>query len=303
MYALTEKNTVLSNENNFRAQSLVEIANELEVPKNGKGRFTLNDIKEKVKALNQENKLCKKDISTICETVRKAFIGTGVPKEFYRELGAIKKSELKEVHNLQLALMALLMKYEDTLNDKDKEISVLKDEKTVLSKQPPKEIENPVEIVKEVPGELTVDEIKQTQPYQDLLTNKEVLEKEVKSLVNSGLFTFAEKDDCFEIIKVVKTVLSNSQKPLKITETVEVDKEVPREMTVDESKHTKTYKELEEQLMPDTTDLKFKFLTVQDLEELKPKVTKRFWECLCTRKLHKLSLTVLTRFLKDEMKM
>lgn len=113
----------MSNDNNVRGQTLLAIANDLEVPKNEKGNFNLDDIKEKVKALNQENKLRKKDISTICETVRKAFIGTGVPKEFYRELRAIKKSELKEVHNLQQALMALLMKYEDTLNDKDKEIS------------------------------------------------------------------------------------------------------------------------------------------------------------------------------------
>lgn len=92
---LTEKNTVLSNDNNVRGQTLLAIANDLEVPKNEKGNFNLDDIKEKVKALNQENKLRKKDISTICETVRKAFIGTGVPKEFYRELRAIKRVSSK----------------------------------------------------------------------------------------------------------------------------------------------------------------------------------------------------------------
>lgn len=221
---LTEKNTVLSNDNNVRGQTLLAIANDLEVPKNEKGNFNLDVIKEKVKALNQENKLRKKDISTICETVRKAFIGTGVPKEFYRELRAIKKSELKEVHNLQQALMALLMKYEDTLNDKDKEISDLKKENTVLSNQEPKEITKTVEVIKEVPRELTDNEIKKTEPYQNLLTQKEALENEVKALANSGLVDFAEKDNCFEIIDKVKTVLSNSQKTKEIIKTVEVVK-------------------------------------------------------------------------------
>lgn len=252
---LTKDNTVLSNNNNAKAQTLIEIAKELEVPKNEKGGFTLNDIKEKVKALNQENKLCKKDISTICETVRKAFIGTGVPKEFYRELGAIKKSEIKEVHNLQQALMALLMKYEDTLNDKDKEISDLKDEKTVLSKQPPKEIETPVEVIKEVPRELTVDEIKQTQPYQELLTYKEALENQVKALGNVGQVSFAEKDDCFTFIDKVKAELSKTQNTHESVKPVEVVK-------------TLSFEEIEQ--LPRVIKLKQEIETTHNYYAIKP---------------------------------
>lgn len=222
---LTRNKTVLSN-------YLSDIATELEVPKDENNKFKLQDIKNKVKALNADDKLRKKDISTVCETVRKAVVGTGVPKEFYRDLGAIKKSDLKEVQELQQALIKLLDKYESSLKDKDKEILNLKDKNAVLSNQEP--------VVKEVPRELTADEIKKTEPYQNLLTQKEALENEVKTLADSGLVTFAEKDDCFEIIDKVKTVLSKPQQP-KI-------KEVPRALNTSEIEELPRVKQLKQEL-------------------------------------------------------
>ena len=271
---LTQDKTVLSN-------NLSDIATELEVPKDENNKFKLQDIKNKVKALNADNKLRKKDISSVCEMVRKASIGTGVPREFYRELGAIKKGDVNEVQELQQALIKLLEKYESSLKNKDNEISDLKDKNTELSnqepkeiiktveviKEVPKEITKTVEVVKEVPRELTSDEIKKTEPYQNLLTYKERLETEVKTLADSGLVDFAEKDNCFEIIDKVKTVLSNSQKPKEMTKTV------TREMTEKEIKQSEPYQKLLKNyntvlsnLEPNLDDLNnLTFVTVDDL--------------------------------------
>ena len=244
---LTNDKTVLSN-------NLSEIATELEVPKDENNNFKLQDIKNKVKALNADNKLRKKDISSVCEMVRKASIGTGVPREFYRELSAIKKGDVNEVQELQQALITLLGKYESSLKNKDNEISDLKDKNTELSnqepkeiiktveviKEVPKEITKTVEVVKEVPRELTADEIKKTEPYQNLLTQKEAIENEVKALADSGLVDFAEKDNCFEIIDKVKTVLSKPQQP-KI-------KEVPRALNTSEIEELPRVKQLKQEL-------------------------------------------------------
>lgn len=279
---LTNDKTVLSN-------NLSDIATELEVPKDENNKFKLQDIKNKVKALNADNKLRKKDISTVCETVRKAVIETGVPKEFYRELGAIKKSDLKEVQELQQALIKLLEKYEDSLNNKDKEISDLKEKNTVLSNQEPKEIIK--EVTKEVPRELTADEIKQTETYKDLALFDARIFNEVKGIGEEISLTFNMGDDLLTYIKSVKdkvhnTVLSNSQKPKEIVKTVEVVKEVSREITTSEvEKHPRflalelekdnLVKYYENLLKPDMSNLTFNFLTVGDFENLKPRDTEK----------------------------
>ena len=280
---LTNDKTVLSN-------NLSYIATELEVPKDGNDKFKLQDIKNKVKALNADNKLRKKDISTVCEMVRKASIGTGVPREFYRDLGAIKKGDVNEVQELQQALIKLLEKYESSLKNKDNEISDLKDKNTELSNQEPKEIIKTVEVIKEVPKEITktvevvkevpreptADEIKKTEPYQNLLTYKERLETEVKTLADSGLVDFAEKDNCFEIIDKVKTVLSNSQKPKEMTKTV------TREMTEKEIKQSEPYQRLLKNYNTVLSNLKpnldeLNNLTFVTVDDLTPRIKSTKW--------------------------
>ena len=295
---LTQDKTVLSN-------NLSDIATELEVPKDENNKFKLQDIKNKVKALNADNKLRKKDISSVCEMVRKASIGTGVPREFYRELSAIKKGDVNEVQELQQALITLLGKYESSLKNKDNEISDLKDKNTELSnqepkeiiktveviKEVPKEITKTVEVVKEVPRELTADEIKKTETYKNLALLDAKIFNEVKGIGEEISLTFNMGDDLLTYIKSVKdkvhnTVLSNSQKPKEIVKTVEVVKEVSREITTSEvEKHPRflalelekdnLVKYYENLLKPDMSNLTFNFLTVGDFENLKPRDTEK----------------------------
>ena len=240
---LKEENTVLSN-------SLSDITTELEVPKDENNKFKLQDIKNKVKALNADNKLRKKDLSTVCETVRKAFIGTGVPKEFYRELGAIKKSDVKDVQEIQHTLLALVMKYEDSLNNKDKEISDLKDKNIVLSNTKT-ELENTIQTNKQT-NEQQINEItdnfdkvtkQQSEHYDTLYSITSTYVEAFKAIGTECQVTFKEGEDFATYIKKVKdsvhnTVLSNSQKPKEITKTV------TREMTEEEIKQSEPYQTL-----------------------------------------------------------
>lgn len=84
-------------------------------------------------------------------------------------------------------------------------------------------------------------------------------------------------------VELCNTVLN---KPKEIIKTVEVVKEVPREITTTDVENHVRFKALQqekenlekyykEQLKPNLNDLHFEFLTVSDLEQLKPKTTKK----------------------------
>ncbi len=124
--------------------------------------------------------------------------------------------------------------------------------------------------------------------YNTLYSLAKEYAEHIKSVAKTLDIKYEDKDQYFSDIQKKTVELCNTvlNKPKEIIKTVEVVKEVPREITTTDVENHPRFLALQQEkdnqeqyykklLKPDMTDLKFNFLTVQDLEELKPKVTKK----------------------------
>lgn len=124
--------------------------------------------------------------------------------------------------------------------------------------------------------------------YNSLYSLAKEYAEHIKSVAKTLNIKYEDKDQYFSEIQKKTVELCNTvlNKPKEIVKTVEVVKEVPREITTtdvenhprflalqqEKDNQEKYYKNL---YKPDMSKLKFAFLTVEDLEDLKPRNTAK----------------------------
>lgn len=305
------QNTQITISNLETEKSALESQNQTLEQQNSEDKKTISKLTENNTVLSNEKQSLNSELLTLkqqkeqIEAERKKYKDDGDHlAEEYRKLQALNKTKHTQ-EELDKALAELRQQYEERIKSKDKEITDLKEEKTVLSNEKT-ELETTIQTNKQT-NEKQITEItdnfnevigKQSEDYNNLKTDYDTLYSITSTYVDAFKaigtecqVTFNDGEDFATYIEKVKdsvhnTVLSNSQKPKEIVKTVEVVKEVSREITTSEvEKHPRflalelekdnLVKYYENLLKPDMSNLTFNFLTVGDFENLKPRDTEK----------------------------
>ena len=247
---LTENNTVLSNEKqNLNSELLT--------------------LKQQKAQIEVERKKYKDDGNHIAEE--------------YRKLQELNKT-LHTQEELDKALAELRQQYEERIKSKDKEITDLKEEKTVLSNKKT-ELETTIQTNKQT-NEQQITKITDNfnENYNNLKTDYNNLfnlsQKYVMAFSEIGKSVqvcFNDGDDVYTYINTVRdTVLSNIQK------SKETPKTVTREMTEKEIKQSEPYQKLLKNYNTVLSNLKpnldeLNNLTFVTVDDLTPRIKSTKW--------------------------
>lgn len=284
------QNTQITISNLETEKSALESQNQTLEQQNSQDKKTISKLTENNTVLSNEKQNLNSELLTLkqqkaqIEAERKKYKDDGDHiAEEYRKLQELNKT-LHTQEELDKALAELRQQYEERIKSKDKEITDLKEEKTVLSNKKT-ELETTIQTNKQT-NEQQITEITDNfnENYNNLKTKYDDLFKLSHEYVmafteigKSVQVCFNDGDEVYTYINTVRdTVLSNIQK------SKETPKTVTREMTEKEIKQSEPYQRLLKNYNTVLSNLKpnldeLNNLTFVTVDDLTPRIKSTKW--------------------------